>query len=195
MWRWKKEFSVKEFISTFQTPSPNKTLFDMTKKGFIEKTERGNYKVVSPEQLFKNRVNISKFYDFLKQIKLKYSLTGQDAVFLWTKGGYQVGRFFGFYPVYVKVLQSDLNKWKELLKTNNMSYHVQGNELKETYFGAFYMLIPEEDFKTEIADNFSVDPLKETIKFCKDNIYQYEPALEMLNEMYNLGMEVRYREV
>lgn len=194
LWKWKKEFSVKEFISTFQTPSPNKILFDMNKKGFIEKAERGYYKVVSPEQLFENRINISKAYDLAGKIGLKYSFTGPDSVFLWTKGGYQVGRFFGFYPIYLKILRSDLKKWKDFLKSENMKFYIKGELLKETFIGAFYILMPEEDFKTEIIDNFSVDPLKETIKFCKNNIYQYEPALEMLNEMYNLGIEARYRE-
>ncbi|MBU3897239.1 MAG: hypothetical protein KJ697_04930 [Nanoarchaeota archaeon] len=194
LWKWKKEFSVKEFISTFQTPSPNKILFDMNKKGFIEKAERGNYKVISPEQLFENRINISKAYDLVRKTGLKYSFTGPDAVFLWTKGGYQVGRFFGFYPIYLKILRSDLKKWKGALKSENMKFYIKGELLKETYIGAFYILMPEEDFKTEIIDNFSVDSLKETIKFCKDNIYQYEPALEMLNEMYSLDMEARYRE-
>jgi len=194
LWKWKREFSVKEFISAFQAPNPNKTLFDMTQRGFLEKAERGKYRVVSPEQLFENRVNISKFYDFLKQIKLKYSLTGPDAVFLWTKGGYQVGRFFGFYPICIKILRSDLKKWKDLLKSEKMKFCVKDEPLKETYFGAFYTLIPEQRFRAELIDNISADPLKETIKFCKDNIYQYEPALEMLDEMYGLKMGARYRE-
>lgn len=195
LWKWKKEFSVKEFISTFQSPNPNKTLFDMTKKGFLDKVERGKYRVVSPEQLFEKRIIIPEFYDFLKEINLKYSLTGPDAVFLWTKGGYQVGRFFGFYPIYLKVLKSDLRKWKKLLKSKNIKYHVQGKRLRETFFGAFYVLIPKKTFRTKKRDGYYVDPLKQTIKFCKQNIYQYEPALEMLNGMYGLKMKVRYREI
>ena len=104
---------------------------------FRSKVERGKYRVVSPEQLFKNRVNISKSYDFLKKIELKYSLTGSDAVFLWTKGGYQVGRFFGFYPIYIKILMSDLKKWKQLLKSNNLNYFIQGKEMQNIYKFSF----------------------------------------------------------
>jgi len=194
LWKWKKEFSVKEFISTFQTPSPNKILFDMAKKGFLNKSGRGVYRVISPDQLFENRINISRAYGLAGRTGLKHSFTGPDAVFLWTKGGYQVGRFFGFYPIYLKILKYDLKKWKESLKSKNMKFYVRGEPLKETYIGAFYILIPEEGFKAERAGDFSVDSLKETVKFCKDNIYQYEPALEMLNEMYDLKMEARYRE-
>lgn len=195
MWKWKKKFSVKEFISTFKTPSPNKILFDMTKKGFLEKTERAMYRVVSPRQLFEKRIDISKAYDLMRQIKLKYSFTGPDAVFLWTKGGYQVGRFFGFYPIYLKILSSDLKKWKQILKSKNIRFYIEGERLRETYFGIFYVLIPEKDFRREKIDDYYVDSLKQTVKFCKQNIYQYEPALEMLNEMYGLEIRVRYREV
>ena len=35
-----------------------------------------------------------------------YALTDVDAVFAWTKGGYNVGRFFGFYPVHIRVREA-----------------------------------------------------------------------------------------
>ena len=195
LFKWKKEFSVKEFISTFQSPNPNKTLFDMTKKGFLEKTGWGKYKVISPQQLFESRVDISKAYDLIEQTMLKHAFTGSDAVFLWTKGGYQVGRFFGFYPIYLKVLKSDLTKWKKLLKSKGTKFHIQGEPVKEMLFGAFYILISAKDFAAEKVDGFHVDPLKQTVEFCKQNIYQYEPALEMLDEMYGLKIGARYREI
>ena len=73
-------------------------------------------------------------------------------------------------------------------------FYVKGEPLRETFFGIFYVLQPEEDFKIGKINDFFIDPLKQTVKFCRDNIYQYEPALEMLNEMYGLRMNVRYRE-
>jgi len=195
LWNWKKEFSVKEFIAIFPSPDPNKILHDLTKKGFLERAGWGKYKVNSPKQLFKNRTDIKKTYEFLKQVKLKYAFTDVDSVFLWTKGGYQIGRFFGFYPIYIKVLRSDLKKWKKILKSNKIRFYVKGTPLKETFFGTFCVLQSEQDFKTEKVDGLFVDSLKNTVEFCKKNIYQYEPALEMLNEMYNLKMKIRYREV
>lgn len=186
---WKKQFTVKEFISTFQSPDPNKILFDMTKRGFLEKVGWGKYKVVHPTEFFKKKTNISEAYELVKKSRLKYAFTGADSVFLWTKGGYQVGRFFGFYPIYLRVLKSDLSKWKKILKP----IYLEGRP-QRTFFGVFYVLYPEADFKVVKEGGFFVDSLKQTVKFCKDRIYQYEPALEMLNEMYGLGMKVRYRE-
>lgn len=190
---WKKEFTVKEFISAFQSPDPNKVLFDMTKKGFLEKIGWGKYKVCTPRELFKSRVNILKAYELVRKVRLKHAFTNVDAVFLWTKGGYQVGRFFGFYPIYLKVLRKDLKKWKETLKSERV--YIKGEPLRETFFGIFYVLQPEKDFKIAKIDDFYADSLKQTVEFCKRNIYQYEPALEMLNEMYDLKMKARYREV
>lgn len=195
LWQWKKEFTVKEFISTFRSPISNKVLFDMTKKGFLEKKERGTYKVNTPEDVFKKRADVSQAYDLLKETKLKYALTGVDSVFIWTKGGYQVGRFFGFYPIYLKILKSDLARWKKYLKSKNMQFYIDGEQVKETFFGIFYVLEPETIINTKKISELYVDTLKETINFCKNNIYQYEPALEMLNEMYNLKLKVRYREI
>ena len=38
---WKKEFTAAEFKSAFPSPSPNKVLHDMAKKGFLEKVGWG----------------------------------------------------------------------------------------------------------------------------------------------------------
>ena len=44
------------------------------------------------------------------------------------------------------------------------------------------------------SGGFKVIPLDETIEFCRRNIYSYEPALEILDEMYSLGLSAKYRE-
>jgi len=45
------------------------------------------------------------------------------------------------------------------------------------------------------SGGFKVIPLDETIEFCRRNIYSYEPALEMVDEMYGLRLGAKYREV
>lgn len=61
-------------------------------------------------------------------------------------------------------------------------------------FGLFYVLYPEAGFTAEEVKGFCVTPLKEAVVFCQKNIYSYEPALEMLNETYNLGLKIEYVE-
>jgi len=192
---WRKEFTTREFSSVFASPDPNKVLHDMAKKGLLERVGWGKYKVNSPEEYLAERVNVSRAYDLLKEVSMDYSLTGPDAVFFWTRGGYQVDRFFGFYPIHLKIKKDDLRSWERFFKSNKQKFHIEGQPIKETLFGLFYVLYPEADFRTEDVEGFRVDPLKSAVKFCQDKIYSYEPALEMLDEMYDLGLEVEYREV
>jgi len=194
LWNWKKEFTVREFSSVFASPDSNKVLHDMVKKGLLERSGWGKYRVNSPEEYLARRTNVSKAYDLLNQTGMDYALTGPDAVFFWTKGGYQVDRFFGFYPIHLKVRKKDLEKWKVFFNSKKQKVHVKDQPVRQTLFGLFYVLYPEVAFKTEEVNAFHVIPLRETVDFCQRNIYSYEPALEMLDETYGLSLKVKYRE-
>ena len=195
LWNWKKEFTSKEFSAVFISPNSNKVLHDMTKKGLLERVGWGKYRVNSPAEYLLRSTNISKSYDLVKEAKMDYALTGPDAVFFWTKGGYQINRFFGFYPIHLKVKKNDLGSWKRFFKSMKQGFHVVGQPIRKTLFGIFYVLYPKAAFKIEEVGGFRVDPLKDTVKFCRNKIYSYEPALEMLDEMYDLGLNVEYREM
>ena len=41
---------------------------------------------------------------------------------------------------------------------------------------------------------YQVESLDTTIKFMKENAYNFEPALEMIDEMYCKGLGIKYRE-
>ncbi|MHA1270916.1 MAG: hypothetical protein ACTSPY_14070 [Candidatus Helarchaeota archaeon] len=195
LWNWRREFTTKEFSVVFVSPNPNKVLYDMAKKGMLERIGWGRYKVNSPEEYLARRTNITEAYDLLKLVDLIYSFTGPDAVFFWTKGGYQVDRFFGFYPIHLKVMQKDLEKWVQFFNEKKHSVYIEGDKVKKTLFGVFFVLYPKSNFESEIINGFHVDLLEETVEFCKKKIYSYEPALEMLNEIYHLGLDVEYKEI
>jgi hypothetical protein len=166
----------------------------MVRKGFLERVGWGKYKVSSPEEYLTKRTNIGRSYDLLNEAGMHYALTGPDAVFFWTKGGYQVDRFFGFYPIHLKVEKEDLKKWESFFSSRRQRFHVKDQQIRQTLFGLFYVLYPEVNFRTEEVNGFRVIPLKETVEFCQKNIYSYEPALEMLDDTYDLGLNVRYME-
>lgn len=191
---WKKEFTVRGFARSFASPDTNKVLHDMTKKGFLEKTGWGKYRVMTADNVFRARTDITKSYDIVSEAKMKYAFAEQDAVFIWTKGGYQADRFAGFYPISIKIRRRELRKWKSFLASKGRPFCIFGSPLKETLFGVFYILHPEDDFKAEKSGKFSVVSLAEAVDFCKRHIYSYEPALEMLDEMYKLGLKIKYRE-
>ncbi len=194
LWNWKKEFTAKEFATVFVSPNPNKVLYDMTKKGLLERIGWGKYKVNSQEEYLSKTIDIFRSYKLLKEVDMKYSLTGPDAVFFWTKGGYQINRFFGFYPIHIKVKEKELDRWEKFFITKREKFYIKGQPVKETLFGVFYVLYINTDFEVEEIDGFQVDPLEDAVKFCQKKIYSYEPALEMLDEMYNLGLEIEYKE-
>lgn len=194
LWNWRKEFTVREFSSTFASPDPNKVLHDMSRQGLLERVAWGRYKVSSPEEYLSKRTNIARSYNLLNEADMCYALTGPDAVFFWTKGGYQVDRFFGFYPIHLKVERKDLKKWQSFFSSRGQRFYVKDQRLRQTLFGLFYVLYPEIDFRTEEVNGSRIIPLIETVEFCQKNIYAYEPAMEMLNETYDLGLKVKYTE-
>ena len=192
--QWREEFTAREFASTFASPDPNKVLHDLFRKGLLARVSRGRYRVVPQQEYVRARLNISATYDRIRTAGLPHAFTGVDAVYIWTKGGYNLDRFFGFYPVHVKVRTLDLPKWKNLLISSGQRVIVDGEQLRETLFGVFYVLRPLRNFSRVESDEFSVEPLIDTVRFCQENLYAYEPALEMLDEMYGLRLGAKYRE-
>ena len=59
----------------------------------------------------------------------------------------------------------------------------------------FYNVEVLDNFECVKKKNLFVEPLDKTIKFMQDNIYNFEPALEMIKEMYNKKLKVKYKEV
>ena len=190
---WRKEFTTGEFARTFSSPNPRKVLHDMSKKGLLGHLGYGRYSVKPLGVYVGERNNIRAGYELLNRAELPYALTGVDGVFVWTGGGYNVDRFFGFYPIHLRVLKSDVASWREFLKRNGKRSLLAETKPRETIFGVFYVLYPERKIGGETVEGLKVEPLKETLEFCKKHIYTFEPALEMLDEEYNLGLKVKYR--
>jgi predicted alpha-1,2-mannosidase len=51
------------------------------------------------------------------------------------------------------------------------------------------------DFDKVKKGKFFVEPLNEVIEFMQENIYNFEPALEMIKESYKKKIKVKYKEV
>jgi hypothetical protein len=59
-------------------------------------------------------------------------------------------------------------------------------------YGIYYVLLPEDAIESRSVDGLSVEPLERTVEFCLREPYTYEPALEMLDKKYNLGLGANY---
>ncbi len=181
---WRREFSSAEFGWTFASPNPRKVLHDMVEKGLLEHLERGMYRVRSTGEYARAENDVSLGYELLTKANLTYALTGVDGVFVWTRGGYNAGRFFGFYPIHLKVLARDLARWRSFFAKARKNVFIAERKPERTLFGVFYLLYPETRIRAETVNAFRVEPLSETLRFCRNNIYTFKPALEMLTQQY-----------
>lgn len=186
---WKSEFSAEDFAGAFSSPDPRKVLYDLTNKGMLERIGRGVYRVMSPDRYLSSRYNVDAAYDVLRTAKAPYALTDVDGVFVWTKGGYNANRFFGSYPIYIRVMNSDLEYWKKYLSLGRRKCVVGGTKPKETLYGIYFVLLPAARVDFDMVNGLEVDMLKDVVGFCRKDPYTYAPALEMLDGEYDLGTQ------
>ncbi len=192
---WKTDFTTEDFARAFPSPDPRKVLSDMSNKGLLKRKERGLYEAVSSESYAKSKNNVDEGYELLKRSKLSYALSKVDGVFVWTNGGYNANRFFGSYPIYISIVKSEIEKWKAFLDKNGKKYTIYGTTPTETLYGIYYVLLPEDIVESTNIKGLNVEPLEKTVNFCMRESYTYEPALEMLERKYNLGLGTKYAEI
>jgi len=125
-------------------------------------------------------------YSILSLFGIKYCFTKTDAVFVWTNGGYNIARFRDYYPIFIKVAEADMGIFE---------YYRQKLNLKISHKkGIFYAVEFMKDFNIAHHSNIPVDSLDDTIHFMKKNKYNFEPALEMIQNIYKKKLGVKYQE-
>jgi len=147
-------------------------------------------------KFYKNTLNYIKknfketipfYYNVLGLFGIKYCFTKTDAVFIWTKGGYNISRYKKFYPIFIKIKKDDFNLFKYYCKKLDLKINKNKN--------IFYKVELLKDFKCKLLNKIPVDSLNETIKFMKKYKYNFQPALEMIKELYHKKIKVKYKEV
>jgi len=126
-------------------------------------------------------------YNIIKFLGIKYVFTQTDAVYIWTKGGYNIARYKGFYPIFIKIRKKDKELFESYCKRLGLGINKKN--------GIFYQIMYADDFEIDNCGDVPVDSLSETIAFMEKNIYNFEPALEMIKEMYDKKIKVKYKEV
>lgn len=124
---------------------------------------------------------------------LEYRYSHTDAVYVWTEGGYQIGRNQDDYPIFIDVLETEIDEWKEFFDDFSIQSSIE-DRLQQGEPGIYYVLFPREDFESEWFDSSSVMPLDETVEWAQKYEVNFQPALEMLDGMYDLDLGVKYRE-
>jgi len=172
----------------------NKWVNELIKEGILKEKWRGiilqeDNKIYQRILRFikENLKDISFYYSALNLFGIEYCFTKTDAVYLWTEGRYNIARYKGYYPIFVKIKKLDYPIFLEYCK--KLGLKVNSGK------GVFYNVEVLDRFKCIKRGDSFVDPLNETIDFMQANIYNFEPALEMIKEMYNKKLNIKYKEV
>lgn len=125
---------------------------------------------------------------------LDYRFSRTDAVFIWTKGGYQIGRNQRDYPIFIDVRDADVPAWRRFFAEFGQTCSV-GSRIERGEPGIYYVVNPlDAGFEGEWVEHSRVTPLEETVAWMQRYEANFQPALEIVDEMYDLELGVTYRE-
>ncbi len=167
---------------------------ELIKEGILKEKWRGvvlnegneSYKIII--KFLKESLNeVSFYYLALQLFGIEYCFTKTDAVYVWTDGRYNIARYKEHYPIFIKIKDKDYGLFLEYCKRLGLKI----NSNKDVFYNAEIV----EEIKAVKKNNFYVEPLENTIEFMQENIYNFEPALEMIKEMYNRKLSIKYKEV
>ena len=189
-----KEFTINEFKAVFPSPQHAKIIFDLIRSDYIRRISRGRYRVTPPDEFVHHIVsdNLKKEKILMEAIR-RYAYCANDAVGIWTDGYYWTGFTKGYKPIHIKVRSKDLVYWKRFFKKLGAEFALEDED--RTLFGLTYILHPDKRLKIENKDGICVIPLKEVIQFCQANELTFRPALEYLDDRYELNLFDNYEHV
>jgi len=172
----------------------NKWVNELIKEGILKEKWRG---IILQEDnktyqgilrfIKENLKDISFYYSVLNLFGIEYCFTKTDAVYLWTEGRYNIARYKEYYPIFVKIKKLDYPIFLEYCKKLGLKIN-SGEKV-------FYNVKVLDGFECVKKKNSFVEPLNKTINFMQENIYNFEPALEMIKEMYKKKLNIKYKEV
>ena len=138
--------------------------------------------------------SISEAYVLPQFSGMDYAFTGIDAVYVWTRGGYQVARDPEDYPLFIAVRESELDAWTEFFDRFEIPSSEERQPADE-FDGAIQVVLePRSQVDAEMVDGRSVIPLQETVAFANEYYATFESALDMLGRMYDdVDTDATYR--
>ena len=124
-----------------------------------------------------------------------YAFTRIDAVYVWTQGGYQVGREPNDYPLFLAVREQDVDAWEEFFESFDLPTAFE-RQPRDKLDGPLQIILePHPSLNIEHVEGYPVIPRTETIEYMRENYAQFQSALVMLDRMYeDLNLDMAYRE-
>ncbi|QZP39173.1 helix-turn-helix domain-containing protein [Halobaculum magnesiiphilum] len=113
-----------------------------------------------------------------------FAFTRIDAVYVWTQGGYQVGRNPDDYPLFLAVREQDIDAWEAFIESFDLPTAVERQPGDELDGPLQIVLEPRTSLDIEHVEGYPVIPRAETIEYMRENSAQFQSGLEMLDRMY-----------
>jgi DNA-binding Lrp family transcriptional regulator len=124
-----------------------------------------------------------------------FAFTRIDAVYVWTQGGYQVGRGPDDYPLFLAVREQDIDAWRAFFASFDLPTAAERQPRTEFDGPLQIVLDPRPSLDIEHVEGYPTVPRAETINYMRENYAQFQSALAMLDRMYDdLDLDVTYRE-
>ena len=124
-----------------------------------------------------------------------FAFTRIDAVYVWTQGGYQVGRDPEDYPLFLAVCEQDVDAWEAFFESFDLPTAFDRQPRDEFTGHLQIVLEPRSSLTIEHVEGHPVIPRAETIEYMRDHYAQFQSALAMLDRMYeDLNLGITYRE-
>jgi len=138
--------------------------------------------------------SISEAYVLPQFAGMDYAFTAIDAVYVWTRGGYQVARDPEDYPLFIAVHESDLDAWTAFFDRFGIPTAEDRQPIEDLDGAIQAVLEPRPQIETELVDGRPVIPLKETVAFANEYYATFQSALDMLGRMYDeVDTDAEYR--
>ncbi len=124
-----------------------------------------------------------------------FAFTRIDAVYVWTQGGYQVGRDPEDYPLFLAVSEQDVDAWEAFFDSLDLPTAFE-RQPRDTLTGPLQIVLePHPSLDIDRVEGYPVIPITETIEYMREHYTQFQSALAMLDRMYeDLDLGVAYRE-
>lgn len=127
---------------------------------------------------------ISEAYVLPHFAGMEFAYVGIDAVYVWTRGGYQVARDETDYPLFVAVRDVDLDAWERFFERFGIPTAQERRPADEIDGPLQVVFEPRERITAELVDGRPVVPLSETVAFAQQHYATFESALDVLGRMY-----------
>jgi hypothetical protein len=126
--------------------------------------------------------------------EMDFAYTKIDAVYIWTQGGYQIARGGHAYPVFIQINDADIEQWRSFFDRYDIPCLIDERDdavVEDTDGSVYYSLYPTTGpIDPEWSDGNPVIPLSETIEYMQEYRWNFEPALEMVADEYDIDIDV-----